>query len=182
MARRSRTARDGGLKPRPLLVIHLGDDTFRHVCELADGTVIAPGQIVPYLADTDLETILFDGPTTVISVSHRRGFTGAVRKAIAARDRHCQHPSGCDQPADVCDVDHIIPHSAGGETSQFNGRLQCPTHNRNPDRHDHHATPHPDRAVTRLDELRALIRWRHHHYYPNDFTDDDSDDRDGEAS
>jgi HNH endonuclease len=66
----------------------------------------------------------------VISVSHKRTFTGALRRAIEVRDRHCQHPSGCDEPADRCDVDHIQPHSHGGETSQHNGRLSCWPHNR----------------------------------------------------
>ncbi len=52
------------------------------------------------------------------------------------------------------------PTAGGGQTSQFNGRLQCPTHNRHHDLHDHDAAPHPARPVTRLDELRARIRWR----------------------
>jgi hypothetical protein len=37
-------------------------------------------------------------------------------------------------------------------------------------------SPNPPRPVTRLDELRALIRWRHRHNYPEDFDDEDSDD------
>ena len=121
MATRSRTARPGGLRPRPLLTILTGDDTFARVCELADGTVIAPGQIVPLLSEADIERVVFDGPDRVISVSRRRTFTGALRRAIEVRDRHCQHPSGCDEPADRCDVDHIQPYSDGGPTSLDNG-------------------------------------------------------------
>lgn len=136
MARRSRRAAEGGLRPRPLLTILAGEDTFARMCELADGTVIAPGQIVPYLSELDIETVVFDGPRRVISVSYRRGFTGALRRAIEVRDRHCQHPAGCDEPAAVCDVDHIVPRSRGGITSQDNGRLECTTHNRIPDRHN----------------------------------------------
>jgi 5-methylcytosine-specific restriction endonuclease McrA len=66
----------------------------------------------------------------VVSVSHRRRFTGALRRAIEVRDRHCAHPSGCEVPAHLCDVDHIVPWSQGGATSQENGRLLCSTHNR----------------------------------------------------
>jgi hypothetical protein len=57
-------------------------------------------------------------------------------------------------------VCHIVPWPAGGDTSQFNGRLECTTHNRHADRHDHDARPIPHRDVTALDVLRARIRWR----------------------
>jgi hypothetical protein len=105
--------------------------------------------------------VLFDGPSTVISVSHRRTFTGALRRAVQVRDRRCQHRSGCDERGDRCDVDHLVPHGAGGPTSQFNGALECAPHNRNPDRHVYDTPPRPTRAVDRLDELRCRLRWRH---------------------
>jgi hypothetical protein len=133
MATRSRTAREGGLRPRPLLTILVGEESFARVCELASGTVVAPGQIVPLLSDADVERIVFDGPDRVVSVSHKRRFSGALRRAIEVRDRHCQHPSGCDEPASRCDVDHIVPHSEGGMTSQDNGELRCWPHNRIPE-------------------------------------------------
>jgi Domain of unknown function (DUF222) len=173
MATRSATAPAKGKRPRPLFTVLLGDDSFTALCELANGKVITPGTLVPWLGAAELETILFDGPTTVISVSNKRRFTGALRRAIQVRDRHCQHPSGCDEPVDRCDVDHTIPVSQNGPTSQFAGRLQCWPHNRDATKHDHGAIPLPPRPVTRLDELRALIRWRTRHWYhePND--DDD---------
>jgi hypothetical protein len=146
----------------------VGDHTFHRLCELADGTVIAPGALTPWLSDALLETVLFDGPSTVISVSRRRTFTGALRRAIQVRDRHCQHPAGCDVPAADCDVDHIVPFADGGFTSQFNGRLECPTQNRHFDRHDHDATPLPPRPITRLDEFRARLRWRYLREEPDD--------------
>jgi hypothetical protein len=174
MARRSATAPAGGRPAKPLLTVLVGERSWERVCELAEGTVLTPGQLVPHLGAAELESILFDGPSTVISVSRRRTFSGAVRRAVEVRDRHCQHPSGCDVPAPDCDVDHIVPRVRGGETSQFNGRLECPTHNRHADRHDHDATPLPSRPVTRLDELRARLRWRYHHEHEND--DGDGDD------
>ena len=143
-----------------MFTVLLGDESFIRLCELADGTVITPGQLVPHLGTAELETILFDGPTTVISVSRRRTFTGALRRAIEVRDRHCQHPSGCDVPADRCDVDHIVPWTDTADTSQFNGRLECPTHNRHADRHDHDAIPLPARPVDYLDHLRARLQWQ----------------------
>ena len=163
MAQRSATAPTDGRAPKPLFAVLLGDHAFTELCELANGTVITPHHLAPWLGTAQLETILFDGPTTIISVSKRRSFVGALRRAIEVRDRHCQHPSGCDIPAERCDIDHIIPHTHDGPTSQFNGRLECPTHNRHTDRHDHHTTPPPTRPVTRLDQLRARLRWRYLH-------------------
>jgi hypothetical protein len=173
MATRSATAPAHGKRPRPLFTVLIGDDSFTRMCELANGQVVTPGTLVPWLGDADLETILFDGPTTVISVSKRRRFTGALRRAIQVRDRHCQHPSGCDEPADRCDVDHVVPLAQNGPTSQFAGRLECWPHNRDAKKHDDGAVPLPPRPVTRLDELRARIRWRHRHLFPDDLDDDD---------
>jgi hypothetical protein len=172
MATRSATAPAGGRRPKPLFTVLLGDDTFTRLCELSNGQVITPGALTTWLDTAVLETVLFDGSTTVISVSKRRTFTGALRRAVQVRDRHCQHPAGCDVPADDCDVDHTVPYTDGGPTSQFNGRLQCPTQNRHPDKHDHNAIPLPPRPVTRLDELRARLRWRNLH----ENCDDDPDD------
>jgi hypothetical protein len=166
MAQRSAT-RTGRRRPaRPLFSVLVGDRAFTDLCELANGTIITPHQLAPWLDTADLQTVLFDGPSTVISVSKRRTFTGALRRAIEVRDRHCQHPSGCDTPAQDCDVDHIIPHRNGGPTSQFNGRMQCPPHNRHHHRHDHNATPLTARPITRLDEIRARLRWQVQHDDP----------------
>lgn len=175
MARRSATAPADGRRPRPLFTVLVGDRSLEQLCELANGTVIPVPALVPHLRDACLESILFDGPSTVVSVSARRTFTGAVRRAVQVRDRHCQHPSQCDIPADRCDIDHIVPHARGGPTSQFNGRLECGPHNRNARLHDHGAIPRRERTIDRLDELRVRIRWR----CRNDLVDsDDSSDRD----
>ena len=124
----------------------------------------------------ELETILFDGPFTVIAASTARTFTGRLRRAIEVRDRHCQHPSGCDIPVTACDVDHITPHGQGGPTNQFNGRLECRPHNRDTTKHDHDAIPHPPRPVTVLDQIRARLRW---HYL---YSQPDNDDPDQPAA
>jgi hypothetical protein len=108
----------------------VGHKSFANVCELASGTVVTPGQLVPYLGRCQIERIVFDGPSRVIDVGTKRFFGGALRRAIEVRDRHCQHKSGCDQPAGRCEVDHIIPYSHGGSTRQDNGQLLCSKHNR----------------------------------------------------
>jgi hypothetical protein len=114
-----------------LITILVGHGAFSRTCELADGTVIAPGDVVPLLGDADIERIVFDGPSRVIEVgARRRFFEDALRRAIEVRDRHCQHPSGCDVPAAQCQIDHIVPWAHGGLTTQDNGRCYCPVHNR----------------------------------------------------
>jgi hypothetical protein len=172
MAQRSATVPAKGKRPRPLFTVLVGDESFTRMCELANGQVITPGTLIPWLGTAELETVLFDGPTTVISVSKRRRFTGALRRAIQVRDRHCQHPSGCDEPAERCDVDHTIPVADNGPTDQFSGRIKCWPHNRNATTHDDGAIPLPPRPVTVLDEIRARLRWQLLHGYYDDPDDD----------
>ncbi len=175
MAARSATAPANGRRPKPLFTVLVGDHTMSQLCELSNGTVVTPGSIFHYAGDADLETVLFDGPTTVISVSHRRTFTSKLRRAVEVRDRHCQHTSGCDVPADECDIDHIDPHANGGPTSQFNGKAECHPHNRDPDRHDHGGVPRPARPNDRLDQIRCRHRWQLLREQPDDEPDDPPD-------
>lgn len=169
MARRSAQLTEPGRPARPLFTVLVGAETLKHVCELAEGTVISPGKLIPWLSTADYESILFDGPHTVISVSHQRRFTGALRRAIEVRDRGCTHPSDCDIPASRCDVDHIVPYAKHGPTSQFNGRLQCATHNRNHARHiGSPMRPMPYRAITELDHIRGRLRYQYLSDHPND--------------
>jgi hypothetical protein len=183
MALRSAATPKGSKRPRPSFTVLLGDDTFSHLCETAAGRVVPPSALAPYLDAADVEVVLFDGPSTVVGVSRRRSFIGAVRRAVEVRDRHCQHPSGCDVPAEECDVDHVVPYVDGGLTDQFNGRLECPTHNRHADRHDSDAEPLPPRELTFLDEIRARLRWQYLRQERDQPADpDDPDDPDQPAA
>jgi|GEM_PF-1264435 len=162
MARRAGAAPAAGTSPRPLFTVVIGDDRFRQLCELADGTVITPGHLVPHLGAADIETFLFDGMTAV-GASTQRTFRGRLRRAIEVRDRRCQHPSGCDEPVERCDVDHIVPAADGGPTTQFNGRLGCRPHNRHAGRDHPDKRPRPDRPVAADDVDRLRRRWRDDH-------------------
>jgi hypothetical protein len=131
MAKRSGSAPADGRPPKPLFQLVLGSDQFRHLCELANGRVVSPEAVIPWIGEADIERYLFTAyGDRVLSVSRRRAFTGALRDLIKVRDRRCFHPS-CDVRADRCQVDHIEPWAAGGLTSQDNGRLACGAHNRN---------------------------------------------------
>ncbi|MBI2710369.1 MAG: DUF222 domain-containing protein [Actinobacteria bacterium] len=132
MARRSAAARPGTRVPRPLITVLVDHDTFTgRVCETARGSVVTPGQVAGLLFDdAHIERVVFGPANRITEVGRRRRFfTGALRRAIEVRDRHCTHP-GCDVPAEQCDVDHVTPYDQGGRTTQDNGRLRCPPHNR----------------------------------------------------
>jgi hypothetical protein len=127
MATRAMTAPADGKRPRPLVSIYCGYETFAgRICEMADGTVLAPGTVARLLGDDEtlIERVVFDGPSRVIDVGEARLFTGGLRRAIELRDRHCTAP-GCHVPANRCEADHILPRSEGGPTEQWNGRLRC---------------------------------------------------------
>lgn len=159
MAERATTAPASGLRPRPLVTVLVGLETFTgRVCELASGTVVAPGVVAGLLDRAVVERAVFDGPDRVLAVGQARLFTGAVRRAIEIRDRHCTHP-GCAVPADRCEVDHIVPAADGGPASQANGRLLCPAHHRW--RHRRDTSDPPDgEPIPDLDQLRELVRAR----------------------
>ena len=131
-----------------MFTVLLGDDSVPRLCELANGAVIAPDRSSPISASAEMETILFDGPFTVIAASppaaSRADFVGRSKSATATANTP---PAATSRRRD-CDVDHIVPFPDGGETSQFNGRLECRPHNRDATKHDHGAIPHPKRPVT----------------------------------
>ncbi|MGE0794902.1 MAG: DUF222 domain-containing protein [Acidimicrobiia bacterium] len=131
LARRALATPPGARPPAPLFTVLVGYETFHgRICELAGGTAVTPGSLLPWLEPAVVERVVFDTPSRVIDIgTHRRLFTGATRRAIQVRDRECYHPL-CDQPADRCDIDHIHPHALGGPTTQANGRPACPQHNR----------------------------------------------------
>ena len=131
VCRRSLSAPEGARAPRPLFTVVVDRPSLGRVCELARSRIpVAPGALVPWLAEADLERVVFAAPDRVLGVgSNRRFFTGADRRAIEVRDGECFHPL-CDVPAEDCEVDHVVPFAEGGPTTPDNGRLACGFHNR----------------------------------------------------
>jgi hypothetical protein len=130
MATRSRTAPRGGRRPAPLFTVLVGYETLQGaISELADGAVVPPRSLLGWLEGADIERAVFSTPRRVDISARQRFFTGATRRAVEVRDRHCMHPT-CEEPVTRCEVDHIEPYACGGATTQENGRLLCGTHNR----------------------------------------------------
>jgi hypothetical protein len=139
MARRATAMPADARLPEPLFTVLVDYETFAgRICQLANGTVVTPGSLVPWLSDAWIERIVFDTPNRVTNVGvRRRLYTGATRRAIEVRDRECFHEY-CDLPADLCQIDHIQPYAAGGPTTHGNGRAACGFHNR-----QRHQPPRP---------------------------------------
>ena len=130
MATRSRTAPENGKRPVPLISVLVDFPTLAgRICELANGTVLPPGALIPLLDEAYIERAVLRPDNRVEVSDTARLFTGATRRAIELRDRECTHPY-CDRPASACQVDHIIPYAEGGPTTQENGRILCSFHNR----------------------------------------------------
>ncbi len=148
MAERAMATPPGSKLPRPLVSLHVGADQpmLTRLCELADGTIVTPGEVLRVLPIADLERVLWEAPDRVKVSEKTRLFRGATRRAVEVRDRYCTYP-GCRVPAEDCEIDHITPYAAGGQTTQANGRPRCPRHHPGRQRHQPwlHPDPDPDR-------------------------------------
>lgn len=107
----------------------------------ADGTPLAPSQLMQHLCDGALSRVVFGPDSEPLDVGReRRSHTTAQRKAIIARDRHCQYP-GCHAPPLWCEPHHAVTWAAqGGDTNVDDAVLLCWTHHRVV--HAHHLTVH----------------------------------------
>lgn len=143
MARRAHTAPPDARLPRPLVTVMVGLEALERACELANGTPVTPGEVVPLLADADVERAVFESPSRVIDLGRRsRLFVGGARRVVEIVHRTCTHPT-CRVPADHCDIDHRVPWEEGGATSPDNGQPRCP---------QHHSGRHRRRPPPRADD------------------------------
>ena len=143
MATRSRTAPANGIRPAPLFSVFVGYETLQgRICEIENGSVIAPGSLMAYMDSAYFERALFTLANRVDVSVRARLFTGGTRRAIELRDRMCTHPY-CYEPAEDCQVDHIWTYSTGGPTTQENGRLLCGFHNRLREQREQKGRPPP---------------------------------------
>lgn len=129
MAERSATLPENGRRGQPLFLVLVGEDTFATTCELASGTPLRAGELVPHLDRMAFQTLVFEGPFTAVAASRQRTFRGTLRRVGQVVRRTCAHPY-CDRPIDECQLDHVVAHSRGGATSQGTEDLCCGPHNR----------------------------------------------------
>ena len=132
MAQRALAAPADGKRPAPVVNVMVDYPTLAgRVCELASGTVLAPGDVAELLGrdDTLIRRVVFSGTNRITDISSARTFRGTLRQVLELVHRRCGHDT-CFVPAAQCEGDHVVPWSAGGPTAQDNGRLGCGFHNR----------------------------------------------------
>jgi hypothetical protein len=130
MAVRSRSTPAGAQRPEPHLVFLVGYEAlYGRICRLQGGTGVTLGTVVEHLDGATFERVVFAPGKRVECSPKNRFFTGATRRAIELRDQECAHEY-CDRPAEHCQIDHIMPWSKEGPTTQENGQALCAFHNR----------------------------------------------------
>jgi hypothetical protein len=130
MAMRSASTPEGAQRPEPRITFLIGFEAiYGRICRIQGGPVVTPGSILEHLDKATFERIIFAPGQRIECSPTSRFFTGATRRAIEVRDLECTHEY-CDLPAEVCQIDHIVPWTDGGETTQENGRVLCGFHNR----------------------------------------------------
>ncbi|WP_182113393.1 MULTISPECIES: HNH endonuclease signature motif containing protein [unclassified Actinotalea] len=116
--------------------------------DLVDPAEFESGEPVPasvlqrIACDSQVTRIVFGPDSQILNVGQdERTYTKQLRRAVIARDRHCQYP-GCTAPPTLGEIHHIRWWSHGGDTSTDNGILLCWHH------HDHIHTH--DLRITRV--------------------------------
>lgn len=107
-----------------------------HPAVAADGTWLAPTAWMLDLAKHHPDNVFWHrmilDPVAddVLAIEYRGRFAPAVlAQAIEFRDGVCRAP-GCCKPAHLCDIDHRIPHAAGGPTTASNLQPLCRKHHK----------------------------------------------------
>jgi hypothetical protein len=97
--------------------------------ELDDGTPIPPSVLARIACDSEISRIVFGPAGQPLDIGRTlRTYAGPLRRAVIARDRHCQYP-GCGAPPTLGEVHHVRWWVRdGGRTSVENGILLCYYH------------------------------------------------------
>ncbi|MBC6471252.1 HNH endonuclease [Actinomadura alba] len=121
----------GGAEGRCHRGRHLSAETLarlrRSMLRWAVQVLSGPGGLASYLRTGLLEAPLA-GPSVVLDAGpDDRSVPASLERLVRRRDRHCRFP-GCDHPAHLSQVHHIIPRSRGGPTRLGNLLTLCSMH------------------------------------------------------
>jgi hypothetical protein len=86
--------------------------------------VSGPGGVASFLRRNLLGKGL-GGPSLPLDIGQTDEIPLHLRRLVALRDQHCQHPGGCDQPAAGCEAHHVVHRADGGPTSLTNLKDYC---------------------------------------------------------
>ncbi len=108
------------------------------VHETVSGQVLTPEQVRILACDATISRIVFGPDGQPVDVGRAtRVISAAMRRAVIARDRHCQHP-GCGRPESWCDVHHVVHWADGGKTAVEDLKLYCRFHHTRHHQAGHH--------------------------------------------
>ena len=132
LALRTRELPDDGGEPPQVTVTIPFDPLVRRlgIGTLDTGDRVSAATARRMACDARVLPIVLGGAGQVLDAGRtRRLATGALRRALVARDRGCTFP-GCDRPSRWTDGHHLTPWSQGGPTRLDNLTLLCPHHHR----------------------------------------------------
>jgi hypothetical protein len=121
----------GGRRPQLNVLIDLDDLEARARGAMLDfaGTLSA-ASLRMLACDAGVIPIVLNGKGLPLDVGRStRTIPDGLRRAVAARDRGCAHPS-CGRPPSWCDVHHCRPWEDDGETKLDNCVMLCKVHHR----------------------------------------------------
>jgi hypothetical protein len=128
----------GGEKPQVIVHVDLpalqGEAGGLH--ETENGQILDIDTVRMLACDASITRIIFGPESEVLDVGRKtRVWTAAQRRAIVARDRHCQGP-GCRAKPRHCDIHHVNHWGDGGDTNVEDGQALLPAlpHHRTPQR------------------------------------------------
>ncbi|MFN8025076.1 MAG: DUF222 domain-containing protein [Acidimicrobiia bacterium] len=99
-----------------------------HRCEIDGFGPVCFDTVSRLLCDARVAVMSMDERREVLDMGREtRTPTAAQRRAVFARDRHCQYPD-CRAPARWCDVHHVVDWDHGGLTDLANLVLLCRRH------------------------------------------------------
>lgn len=123
----------GGEKPQ--IILHTDIQALQGLAgglhETEIGHIVDIDTLRMVACDCSVTRIVFGLESEILDVGRKtRVWSPAQRRAIIARDRHCQGP-GCRAKPRHCDIHHVDHWANGGTTSVDRGTLYCrPCHTR----------------------------------------------------
>jgi hypothetical protein len=117
----------GGDKPH--MVLHTDIPALQGIAgslhETENGDIVDVDTLRMIACDCSLTRVVLGPDSEVLDVGRKtRVWTNAQRRAIIARDRHCQGP-GCRAKPRHCDIHHQDHWANGGTTTVDKGKLLC---------------------------------------------------------
>ena len=113
-------------------------------CETVDGVPVDPRQAVALAIVGQVRRVVINAAGVVTDAGRlRRLFTGPLRDALVALSPRCFW-LGCTIRAAISQIDHLHPHSTGGQTDAANAGVACQRHNLFKHKHRYTARRQPD--------------------------------------